>query len=317
MNEKLSVIVPVYNIADYLERCVDSLLAQTYTNIEIILVDNGSTDNSYDISLNYEKNYSNVFAYHIEENSVSAARNMGIEKSTGKYITFVDSDDWVDENAYDTVMKYFDDNINAIFFGFRYIIENRIDENTAAFKGLVQDGLTAFVKCIEGDYYNTMVWNKVFRKDSLLTQNGYIEFDKRYLIGEDEIWIYHYLKNNDNIYFCDQAFYNWYMRSGSAIHAVEKVNRNYLNRVEVKRFLLDEARKSKNNDFIKYAQLRYYSILYRVIRIAYKEGNKKYVRENIKELFKIRKEWYLQKGMWVLKSKHLFWETYLLVWIKR
>lgn len=97
--KKVSIIVPVYNIECYVTKCIDSLIEQTYKNIEIILVDDGSTDKSVNICDEYSNKYEQVIVIHQENQGLSAARNCAIKKSTGEYIMFVDGDDWIDEKT--------------------------------------------------------------------------------------------------------------------------------------------------------------------------------------------------------------------------
>lgn len=107
MNKKelLSVIIPIYNAEKYLEYCMESLLKQTYENLEIILVENGSTDQSYNLCKHYEENDARIHAFHLQEAGVSRARNFGVSQATGKYILFVDSDDYCEP---DYCKKLFD-----------------------------------------------------------------------------------------------------------------------------------------------------------------------------------------------------------------
>ena len=99
MNEELiSIIVPVYNVEEYLKECIDSIINQTYKRIEIILVDDGSTDKSGKICDDYAKIDKRIKVVHKENGGLSDARNVGISVSSGKYIAFVDSDDWVEKN---------------------------------------------------------------------------------------------------------------------------------------------------------------------------------------------------------------------------
>ena len=100
---KISVIVPIYNCKNYIKRCVDSLLLGTHPNMEIILVNDGSTDGVEDVLATYE-NRDNVIIIHQENGGVSAARNRGLESATGQYIGFVDADDFVDEKMYSTLL---------------------------------------------------------------------------------------------------------------------------------------------------------------------------------------------------------------------
>ena len=110
MFPKISVIVPVYNVEKYLHRCVDSLLNQTSPNIEIVLVNDGSTDNCAQICDEYTLKHANVIVKHKENGGQSSARNVGLENATGDYIGFVDSDDWVEpdmyEYLYNLILKY-------------------------------------------------------------------------------------------------------------------------------------------------------------------------------------------------------------------
>ena len=103
--EKISVIVPVYNAEQYLNRCLDSIIRQTYKNIEILLIDDGSTDKSLDICKEYENKDARIIVIHQENKGVSAARNNGLEHAVGEYIAFVDSDDYIDTNMYQSMLE--------------------------------------------------------------------------------------------------------------------------------------------------------------------------------------------------------------------
>ena len=105
MNIKISIIIPVYNSAKYLRKCLNSIINQTFDNIEIICINDGSTDNSLSIINEYAKIDSRIKVYTIENKGVSAARNYGILVATGEYIGFVDSDDYIDLNYYEEMMK--------------------------------------------------------------------------------------------------------------------------------------------------------------------------------------------------------------------
>ena len=107
--ELISVIVPVYNVEQYLKKCVDSIVNQTYKNLEIILVDDGATDSSGEICDELEKLDNRIKVYHKENGGLSDARNYGVERATGSYVGFVDSDDYIDaemyEKLYDAITK--------------------------------------------------------------------------------------------------------------------------------------------------------------------------------------------------------------------
>lgn len=106
---KLSIIIPVYNAENYLDRCIESILAQRYTDYELILVDDGSSDRSGERCDYYARNYPNIKAIHIENSGVSVARNKGIKIAAGEYLTFVDSDDWIESQMYQDMMDIADE----------------------------------------------------------------------------------------------------------------------------------------------------------------------------------------------------------------
>ena len=101
----ISIIIPVYNVEKYLRQCLDSVLSQTYTNYEVIMVDDGSTDSSYDICLEYSIKDSRFKSFQKENGGASSARNIGLDKADGKYVFFLDSDDWIDKNTFQSLLE--------------------------------------------------------------------------------------------------------------------------------------------------------------------------------------------------------------------
>ena len=126
--KKISIIVPIYNIEKYLPRCLDSILAQTYKNLEVILVDDGSVDNSGMIADKYARNDQRINVIHQVNKGVSAARNAGLDLATGDYIGFVDGDDYIEKDMYERLL------FNAIKYkadishcGYQMVFPNRVD----------------------------------------------------------------------------------------------------------------------------------------------------------------------------------------------
>ena len=105
MEDLISVIVPVYNVEKYLNKCIDSIINQTYKNLEIILVDDGSQDSSGKICDEYTKKDNRIKVIHKENGGVSSARNIGLNNATGEWIAFIDADDWVDEEYLQTLFN--------------------------------------------------------------------------------------------------------------------------------------------------------------------------------------------------------------------
>ena len=181
---KVSVIVPVYNTEKYLSRCIDSILAQTYTDFELILVNDGSTDNSGKICDEYAQKDKRIVVIHKENGGVSSARNKGIEKAKGEWIAFVDSDDYISE----TYLSDFPKN----------------DENDMEICGIVSFNGQSFISNQQGVKYsdknlslfyedlfsyraNTSPWAKIIKKEIL--KKNHICFDTNMRLAEDTLFI--------------------------------------------------------------------------------------------------------------------------------
>lgn len=116
MSLRISVIIPVYNTERYLHRCLDSIINQTYKNLEIICINDGSSDNSLDILREYEKNDTRITVITQKNSGLSAARNLGMAYSTGDFISFVDSDDSLVLTCYETCIRYASEDVDVIAF---------------------------------------------------------------------------------------------------------------------------------------------------------------------------------------------------------
>ena len=114
----ISVIVPIYNADRYLDKCIDSIIMQTYTDLEIILIDDGSTDGSLKICQKYEEQDKRVVVIHRENSGLVAARKLGVKYAHGEYVTFVDADDYIDWDTYEILMNQLDSsNVDIVAFG--------------------------------------------------------------------------------------------------------------------------------------------------------------------------------------------------------
>ena len=171
MKEALvSIIVPVFNVENYIEKCLNSIINQTYKNIEVILVDDGSTDNSGNICDVYSKKYNFIKVFHTKNGGVARARNIGLKNVTGKYITFVDSDDWIKEDyimyLYSNLIKY---NSEISCCNFDYIDENekiRIDKGEE--KVLIFNTFDALENLLYQKELDTSLWGKLYHRGSSL-----------------------------------------------------------------------------------------------------------------------------------------------------
>lgn len=221
--KKISVIVPVYNVEDYLERMLNSLIEQSYKNLEIILIDDGSTDNSGKICDLYEKRDKRIKVIHKKNEGVAVVRNLGIKLATGKYIGFVDSDDVIYKDMYQILVnnleRYNADVSVCGFNSFTNIPVFKLDGNKMLFtkddaiKDIISDGVVG-----------NFLWNKLFKKDLFKE----IEFPVG-KIYEDVYVMPRLLEKCNLICVDDSKLYGYYMRNNSYVntYSVSK-NINYL-----------------------------------------------------------------------------------------
>ena len=171
---KYSVIIPVYNVEKYIDRCLKSIISQNCDDLEIIVVDNGSTDSSGSICDTYANEYSNISVYHIENHGVGSARNFGLSKARGEFIYFVDSDDYLVGNLFaDFADKLVSDLDLAVFSYYNSfeedLTEKQRTEKSLPFKGSYdKDGfIKIFIDLFLSDMLYT-IWNKIYRREFLL-----------------------------------------------------------------------------------------------------------------------------------------------------
>lgn len=194
-NPQVSIIIPIYNAASFIHRCVDSVLRQTYQNFELLLIDDGSKDESNTICDEYAQKDARIKVFHKENGGVSTARNLGIKKASGEWITFIDADDWVEPAYLNDIGNLTNDNIEWVFAEWRTVWDrvhlNEINEYGE--KTLLNTRQTI------DEMWNTMAnldifrcpWGKFFRLSIIRKYNLYFDQELRY--GEDTVFNYEYL----------------------------------------------------------------------------------------------------------------------------
>ncbi len=209
-----SIIIPVYNVEKYLERCINSIINQTEKNIEIILVDDGSLDKSGDICDSFAKNDSRIVVIHKKNGGLSDARNKGLEISNGKYILFVDSDDWCQKNFVKEICNIAELNlVDLVVCGYKinYVNNNySINKNfnfEKKFYGKKEIPEAIINLDINGMF--NVVWNKLYKRE--IIEKFRIKFDINGVPGEDLLFNCKYFRYINNIYLLDKIYYN-YMR---------------------------------------------------------------------------------------------------------
>lgn len=216
MGGKVSIIVPVYNVEQYLDRCVASLVAQTYPNIEIILVDDGATDSSGRMCDQWQTKDERIRVVHKANGGLSDARNAGFQVAGGDYICFIDSDDWVDE-AFLEVLKSTLERTDADIaecalyatVGEEYPHEGGIGELPVS----TYSGDDCFYQFIR-DTFHGMVWDKLYRKELLENEPFRVG-----AFHEDEFWTYRIFGKARKVSYVDYVGYYYFQRPGSIMHS--------------------------------------------------------------------------------------------------
>lgn len=221
----ISVIVPVYNVKDYLEQCIQSIVSQTYSQFECILVDDGSNDGSGEICDSWQQKDSRIIVVHQENQGVSAARNRGIVEAHGEYIAFIDSDDWVEE---DYLMSLFipmnEDICDLSVVGIISDYNNGISIKSVGPIGKINissQNSNEFVK-LEKRFLLFGPYVKLYKK-SIIDQYN-IKFNPKFSFGEDLLFNYEYLNYVTNIYVIDKA--NYHYRILNSTNLANKFNIN-------------------------------------------------------------------------------------------
>lgn len=226
MEEKISIIIPIYNTETYLPRCLDSLVNQTYKNLEIICINNNSTDGCDSILNGYAKVDNRIKVLNNKINSISIARNIGIKSATGKYIGFVDSDDYVDSEMIEKVYKKIKEHDSDICFWCYYRFDNKTTICDTKFNGvLLYEGtvdpfsIHTYKNHDVLSITNPAPWNKLFKTSFLINNN--IFFPECY-VGEDIYFTFLTIISASSITFLKERLYYYRVRDDSAIHNLTK-----------------------------------------------------------------------------------------------
>jgi len=247
---KVSVIVPVYNVEKYLEKCLESLANQTLKDIEIIVVKDGSPDNSQEIIDKYAKKYSTIKSFIKENGGVSDARNFGIKKAQGKYLAFVDGDDYVAYDMYEKMyQKAESGNYDIVVCDLNYVYE---DDRIMEVSSKIEHDTTDIKKTYINMY--PCVWNKIYKKN--LFKNN-IEF-KKGVWFEDVDFLYKIFPYVKTIGVVKEPLNQYVQRAGSITKTFDKRLYNYIDNFnELIEFYKERELYDKYKQELEYCYLRY------------------------------------------------------------
>lgn len=278
---KLSIIVPVYNVSKYLAKCLDSLICQDLKSeeYEIIVVNDGSTDNSEEISRQYEEMYSNIKVVCQENQGLSGARNTGVKIALGKYIQFVDSDDYLEPNVFKTLVdKMESDNLDVFRFNYQNVNENyevyepyKEHKPYVDYRDEVCDGLTFLTERLGYACYAVqfLIKSELLKKEGNIFKSG--------IYFEDTEWTPRILTQAKRVTSTDLMVYNYLLRQGSITNSVsiEKKRKVLEDKMQLvsslKQQMLDKADKRWYEGMISATVI---SIIGYIVADFYKEKDK-------------------------------------------
>lgn len=212
MNSLISVIVPIYNVEKYLARCVDSIVNQTYKNLEIILVDDGSPDRCPQMCDDYAEKDSRIKVVHKKNGGLSDARNAGMAVATGKYISFIDSDDYVSDDFFECLLDVMNKENSDIAecSVVKFYEDNRFDEFSDDLSVKTYDTQDAMSALIAENPFHQHVWNKLYKTELVK--------DIPYAVGklnEDEFWTYQVFGRANKVSKLNKTMYYYFQRNSS------------------------------------------------------------------------------------------------------
>ncbi len=292
-NELVSIIVPVYNVEQYLEKCVNSIINQSYKNLEIILVDDGATDNSGKICDELAKLDNRIKVYHKENGGLSDARNYGVERATGEYIGFVDSDDYIDpemyEKLYEAIKK---ENVDVAECNLKIIYPNRVELYTNE---------KYFRVCTKQEYLEEYLKiDKVFGSACVRLIKSNIVKKLKFPIGklyEDTYYAHDLIREVDKYVIMDNPYYNYFMREESITNT--KFNPRIFDLIEI----VEKLHKMTYNNYPSLKEeadcrkmYAYFSVLNSIVYEDDYKNNKYYL-----QVINYFKENYIE----LLKNKHI------------
>lgn len=209
----VSIIIPAYNVSQYLEECVYSLLNQTYTDFEIIIVDDGSTDNTYSICDKLALENNKIRIFHQKNQGVSVARNIGMKQAKGKYYIFCDADDVVAPQYIEALVMCME-NADTGIIGFTSKVEDlsmNINLNVTCSKAK-----DVIEKILNGTNYDGYLWNKIFQKK--IIEDYDLGFKQNITVWEDLLFVLEYLKKCERVAILGNKLYYYRCREGSAVN---------------------------------------------------------------------------------------------------
>jgi glycosyltransferase involved in cell wall biosynthesis len=287
MIPKVSIVVPIYKVEKFLNRCIDSILNQTYKNLEIILVDDGSPDNCGKIANSYSLKDSRVRVFHKINGGLSDARNYGMKYVTGEYTLFVDSDDWLEEQMIEvminTIIRHKAEIVQTAFY-YAYDKYLLFDERYHQVNSppVVLNNETIMSELVINERVKNFAWGKLYRTDIIRD----VTFKKGVLF-EDVFWAHHIMKRVNTYVILNQPMYYYYQRSDSIISNYSPRNLDIIEGLKERHVFIERYYKhliDESHRQIAKACLIHFNLLLVNMKkdknCIYKKGIQQYVNKN-------------------------------------
>ena len=242
MDKLVSVIIPAYNVEKYIDKCLKSIINQSYKKIEIIIIEDGSTDLTKNKINNYANMDSRIVVIQGNHEGVSNARNKGLDYANGDYITFLDSDDYLEIDAIESLVKWIlEQDVDIVICGTTDVYENgEIIKKSYGSNPELQDLDKFLENIVLCDVYTCVVWGKIYKKEII----GDLRFNSKLKMSEDFDFLYRISKNVKKVFYNPNPKYFWVDREESAVHKL-KCEDLYC-AVEVQRKTLEDGFIKKN-----------------------------------------------------------------------
>lgn len=288
-NSLVSIVVPVYNVEQYLRKCLNSIVNQTYQNIEIICVDDGSPDDSINILNEFAENDKRIKVIRQENQGLSGARNTGINNATGKYIMFVDSDDWIELNMVELMAtKMEKENLDLVICGrYHQIKEEKQEVNLNEVKEILKNKILngrEYFKIVSSktNLFTASAYNKLYITSVIKEKKLFFPLGKLY---EDLLFVFQYLYESNRVGIVEQSLYNYVVSRDGAI--TNKINKNDIKDTlftlnEIKKFL----KMKKDYELLSSLEFSEYMFIWisRAVLFKLPFNEKKYGRKEINKI---------------------------------
>ena len=280
---KISIIVPIYNSENDLDQCIESIVNQTYKNLEIIIVNDGSTDNSVNICKNWEANDSRIILIDKQNEGVAKTRNEGLKIATGDYIGFVDHDDFIEPEMYETMLVDMEEhNADIVMCSSTGIYEDgtttKAYPNYKSFE-IEKESLIKRMQSYEKIFCSS-VWSKLYKRKVVRD----LKFDTEIILGDDYYFNGIAYTNINKFYYDERSLYNYRIREGSISR--RKVDNHFFDKYLVVNKLSDYYEMNNIGEKDDFDIMRY-SISYEILYGLYLYGGNKETKKKWKKIFRM------------------------------